>query len=122
MRYIMNRDRQNSIESFAFVISTAVTVGLCCGFVSNLGADELASSRHEIELECRINPNDAPVESLVRLPGLGTGRAGAIVAYRTDFNRTSGTSRAFQHCDDLRKISGIGPKTVQEMSEWIKFE
>ena len=122
MLYIMNRDRQNSIQSFAFVISTAVTVGLCWAFVSNLGADESASNRHKIELECRINPNDAPVESLVRLPGLGAARAGAIVAYRADFNRTSGTSRAFQHCDDLRKISGIGPKTVQSMSKWMKFE
>lgn len=76
----------------------------------------------EIELESRINPNVAPVESLVRLPGLGISRAGAIVAYREGFNRANGARAAFERGDDLQKISGIGPKTVQDMGEWIKFE
>ncbi len=78
--------------------------------------------QHKIELESRINPNIAPVESLVRLPGLGISRAGAIVAYREGFNRTNDARVAFERGDDLQRISGIGPKTVQDMSEWIKFE
>jgi competence ComEA-like helix-hairpin-helix protein len=118
----MDRDRQNSIQSFAFVVSTCVAVSFCCGFVSNPGADESTLDRHEIELKSRINPNIAPVESLVRLPGLGISRAGAIVAYRESFNRANGARAAFERGDDLQKISGIGPKTVQDMSEWIEFE
>ena len=78
--------------------------------------------QHAIELENRINPNIAPVESLVRLPGLGSSRAGAIVAYRRSFNRANGASAAFQCGDDLQKIRGVGPKTVQRMSDWIEFE
>jgi len=78
--------------------------------------------QHKIELESRINPNIAPVESLVRLSGLGISRAGAIVAYRESFNRANGARDAFKRGDDLQRISGIGPKTVQDMSEWIKFE
>ncbi len=122
IRHIMNRDRQKSIQSFAFLLSACVAVSFCCGFVSNPGAGESTSGQHEVELESRINPNVAPVESLVRLPGLGISRAGAIVAYRESFNRANGASRVFQRCDDLQKISGIGPKTVQDLSEWIKFE
>ena len=118
----MDRDRQNSIESFAFVVSTCVAVGFCCGFVSNPGARESTSAQHEIELESRINPNVAPVESLVRLPGLGFRRAGAIVAYRESFGRATGANPAFLRCDDLQKISGIGPKTVQDLTEWVKLE
>lgn len=72
-------------------------------------------------MEGRINPNEAPIESLVRLPGLGIGRAGAIVAYREDANREGGKP-AFQDCDDLEKVRGIGPKTVQDISEWLKFD
>jgi competence ComEA-like helix-hairpin-helix protein len=118
----MDRDRQNSIQSFAFVVSTCVAVSFCCGFVSNPGADESTLDQPEIKLESRINPNVAPIESLARLPGLGISRAGAIVAYRESFNRANDTRAAFEHGDDLQKISGIGPKTVKGMSEWIKFE
>jgi competence protein ComEA len=78
--------------------------------------------RHAIELENRINPNIAPVESLVRLPALGISRARAIVAYRKSLNRANGTRAAFECGDDLQRISGVGPKTVQRMSDWIEFE
>lgn len=122
IRNIMDRDRQNSIQSFAFVLSVCVAVGFCCGFASSPKAGESTSVQHEIETESRINPNYAPVESLVRLPGLGISRAGAIVAYRESFNRANGARAAFERGDDLQKIKGIGPKTVQGMSEWITFE
>ena len=72
-------------------------------------------------MENRINPNQAPVESLTRLAGLGPGRAGAIVAYRENLSR--GAKRpAFRNCDDLQNVRGVGPKTVQTISEWLKFE
>lgn len=118
----MRQARQNSIQSFAFVISVCAAVCLCSGFVTNLGRSESTSGRREIALEGRINPNDAPVESLVRLPGLGAGRAGAIVAYRENFNGKDGESLTFQDCDDLQEVSGIGPKTVQNISEWLEFD
>ena len=118
IRNIMDRDRQNSVQSFAFVLSVCVAVGL----VSVLWAGESTSAHHKIEMESRINPNHAPVESLVRLPGLGIGRAQAVVAYRESFGRASGTSTAFERADDLQRIKGIGPKTVHGMSAWVKFE
>ncbi len=118
----MDRDRQNSVQSFAFVLSVCVAVSFCCGFISNPRADESTSAQHKIEMESRINPNYASVESMVRLPGLGISRAGAIMAYRNSFNRANAVRPAFERGDDLQKINGIGPKTVQGMSEWIKFE
>lgn len=118
----MNQARQNSIQSFAFVISVCIAAGFCRGFISNTGESESISSLKKIELDSRINPNDAPIESLVRLPGLGISRAGAIVEYRNSFNEKDGKNQAFQNPDDLQKITGIGPKTVQNLSEWIKFE
>ena len=56
------------------------------------------------------------------MPGLGISRAGAIVAYRESFGQADGVSTAFERANDLQKIKGIGPKTVQGMSEWVKFE
>jgi len=76
----------------------------------------------EIELESRINPNNAPIASLVRLPGVGIGRAGAITAYRENFSSCQPNRQAFQNPDDLQQVKGIGPKTVQNISKWLKFK
>lgn len=74
-----------------------------------------------IRLDSGINPNEAPVQSLIRLPGLGVERAEAIVAYR-EHARREGANPAFKNCEDLQKIRGIGPKTIQDISEWMTFD
>jgi DNA uptake protein ComE-like DNA-binding protein len=49
------------------------------------------------------------------------GRACAIVSYREGAFR-EGRSPAFESCEDLQKVSGIGPKTVENIGEWLEFE
>ena len=118
----MRQARQNRIQSFAFVTSVLVAVCFSFGFISNSGRGQQNYSRCEVGLEGRINPNHAPVESLVRLPGMGPVRAGAIVEYRENFNEKNAGSPAFQNCEDLQKIKGIGPKTAQNISELLRFD
>jgi competence ComEA-like helix-hairpin-helix protein len=111
--------RQKNIQSFAFVLSMCAAFCLCLAFVSGfVGTGQSC----EIELESRINPNYASIESLVRLPGIGLSRAGAIVAYREKFSNANGENPVFQSSNDLQKVRGIGPKTVQNIGEWLKFE
>ncbi|MHC4619479.1 MAG: ComEA family DNA-binding protein [Planctomycetota bacterium] len=111
---------QERIESLAFLIGAAVCV-LVCGYFAVF---EFVGSGDPdgLELEGKINPNSAAVGSLVRLPGIGMGRAGAIVAYRESAGGREGDSPVFQSCDDLQKVSGIGPRTVQNISGWLRFE
>lgn len=119
-KLIQTDARQNRIQLFAFVI--AVSVAVCfsiCFVVSSLL--ELGQS-YEIGLDEKINPNDAPLASLVRLPGIGIGKASAIVAYRRDFSERNDNKAAFENCDDLQKVKGIGPKTIENISEWLEFE
>jgi competence ComEA-like helix-hairpin-helix protein len=87
--------------------------------VSSVGGIEQPSG---IRLENRINPNYAPQVSLMRLPGIGKKRADDIVAYRESFGK--GHGKAFRNCEDLQKqkVKGIGPKTVANICEWLKFE
>jgi competence ComEA-like helix-hairpin-helix protein len=118
----MIRTRQNRIQSFAFVIGVFLAVCFSLGFVLNPGRYESDFGRCDITLDSRLNPNNAPIESLVRLPGLGIGRAGAIVAYRESFSEKNSGSRAFHDYNDLQKVKGIGPKTVQNIGEWLKFD
>ena len=115
----MGQARQKHIQSFAFVLSGCAAFCLCLGFVSEFVGTGQSS---EIKLDNRVNPNYAPIESLVRLPGIGVSRAGAIVAYREKFGDTDGGNPVFQSANDLQKVRGIGPKTVQNISEWLKFE
>jgi competence protein ComEA len=111
---------QTRIQSFTYVIATGVCMLVCVYFAAShvLGPEQA----NRIELDEKINPNVAPVGSLMRLPGIGIGRAGAIVAYREDFGETNSDGPAFKDVDDLQKIKGIGPKTAENMRQWLKFE
>jgi DNA uptake protein ComE-like DNA-binding protein len=66
-----------------------------------------------------INPNTAPKESLVRLPGIGPARAMTIVDYR---KAHSNKGPAFRTPADLDAIAGLGPKTIEKMMPWILFD
>lgn len=112
--------QQGTIQSFAFVIAASVSVLLCGVFVfsASLPPQKLCQA----ELDSRINPNEAHLGNLVRLPGIGITRAGAILAYRDNFNQNKEQRQAFRNCDDLQKIRGIGPKTAQNICKWLKFE
>jgi competence ComEA-like helix-hairpin-helix protein len=113
---------QYRIQSFAFVISICAAVVFSCIFISNLPSFEQASKERKIRIDNRINPNNASMASMARLPGIGPVRAEAIIKYRDNFCGKDGDSQAFRLPDDLQKVNGIGPKTVQNISEWLKFE
>lgn len=110
---------QSRIQGFAFVISAAICV-LAVAFFS-FSYFSKVGEQVEIVLSGRINPNDAPVASLVRLPGVGPARAEAIVAYREEYVKAAG-KQAFANCDDLQKVKGIGPKTAEGLRKWVRFE
>jgi competence ComEA-like helix-hairpin-helix protein len=107
---------QNRIQSFAFCLALTAVIFVSLYFaVSSVCGNEQPV---EIRLENRINPNYAPQASLARLPGVGEGRARAIVDYRENFR----DNKAFRNCGDLQKVKSIGPKTASNICEWLKFE
>ncbi|MDD5064914.1 MAG: helix-hairpin-helix domain-containing protein [Phycisphaerae bacterium] len=107
---------QNKIQSFAFclALSAAVLISVCFT-VSIAGGFEHPG---EIRIESQVNPNYAPRASLARLPGVGNRRAEEIAAYRENFS----DRKVFRDCEDLQKVKGIGPKTAEDICEWLKFE
>jgi len=62
----------------------------------------------------KIDPNTAPVASLMRLRGIGRAKADAIVAYRKEHGRD-----AFQTPDDLARVHGIGPAIVRRARDHL---
>ncbi len=110
----------NKIQLFAFVVAAGMAVAFClCFALVGVAADDKMGT---VELERRINPNDAPQASLTRLPGVGMVRAQAIVTYREQFRQNGKGDLAFRDCNDLRNVKGIGPVTARQMCEWLKFE
>ena len=60
----------------------------------------------------RFNINQASIEELMDLPGIGATRAQDIVEYRKE-------NGPFQSVDDLLQISGIGEKTLERFKDQL---
>jgi DNA uptake protein ComE-like DNA-binding protein len=69
----------------------------------------------------KVNPNDAPVASLMRLPRIGLTRARTISACRDDFARQGGRGPAFTRAEDLQRVRGIGPGIVEDLRPCLQF-
>jgi DNA uptake protein ComE-like DNA-binding protein len=75
------------------------------------------------QIDQRIDPNTASWQELACLPAIGEVKAKRIVQYRHErgVHPESKVSAVFRHPDDLRAIRGIGPKTTQKISPYLKF-
>lgn len=60
----------------------------------------------------RLNINTAGLGELQSLPGIGPARAQAIIEYREK-------NGPFQDISELKKISGIGPKTFEKLQDKV---
>ncbi|WP_355659917.1 ComEA family DNA-binding protein [Halomonas salifodinae] len=61
-----------------------------------------------------INVNQADAEMLAELPGIGAAKAQAIIEDRE-------ANGPFSDPDDLTRVSGIGPATVDAMRDQLEF-
>ncbi len=61
-----------------------------------------------------IDPNTAPAEAFLIIPGIGEKTAAAIVAERE-------TNGAFYYPEDLLAVKGIGEKKLQVMRPYLCF-
>ncbi|AWE08116.1 transporter [Lysinibacillus sp. 2017] len=60
----------------------------------------------------KINLNQADENGLTQLPGVGPSKAKAIIQYRTEQGQ-------FQVIEDLKKVTGIGEKTFEQLKDLI---
>lgn len=60
----------------------------------------------------KINLNKANESELTQLPGIGPSKANAIIGHRTEQGN-------FQTIEDLKKVTGIGEKTFEQLKDLI---
>jgi len=104
-------------EGFSYLLICLVVFSLAVIF--SFGVMKNTSKVAAVQFQSRINPNDAPVSSLVRLPQIGMSRAEKITAYR---QANSGEGPVFTCPDDLQKVNGIGPVIAGGLAEYLRFE
>ncbi|MCM3324606.1 helix-hairpin-helix domain-containing protein [Cytobacillus kochii] len=63
----------------------------------------------------KINLNQATVEQLETLPGIGPSKAEDILSYREEVG-------SFKAIEDLKEVSGIGEKTFEKLKELISVD
>jgi hypothetical protein len=83
-------------------------------------------------IESRLDPNAAEWYDLTRLPRVGEGLARRIVAYREarilewrsdqPDATTDPVPPVFRKPEDLLPIKGIGPKTLEQIRPYLRFD
>jgi hypothetical protein len=72
-----------------------------------------------------LDPNTAPWWELAALPEVGESTAKEIVAYRQAHAKNEGghpDSPVFRRLLDLDAVRGIGPKTLQRIGPYLRFD
>jgi DNA uptake protein ComE-like DNA-binding protein len=110
-------DVGNTTQSFSYLLACIFCLALAIFF--SPGVIVQTGDTPVVQLQTRINPNDAPVASLVRLPQIGITRAEKIVAYRQE---NADDEPVFTCPDDLQKVKGIGPVIAAGLSVYLRFD
>lgn len=113
------RWRRRRSQAWGFLVATGFAV-VATGFLVPAAWPGRVDT--PTSLVARINPNTATAASLARLPGIGWTRAQAIIVHREHVDRARPGAVAFRSPEDLQRIPGIGPKTVQDLTPWLEFE
>jgi hypothetical protein len=108
------------VESVGFICLTCLCVAAGIAFAA-CGRD-ISAQRAAFGIDDTINPNNASPTSLARLPRIGPARAREIVSYRSQSSERAHPGPVFGRPEDLRKVSGIGPATVEAVRPWLSFD
>ena len=95
------------VVSFQYTTSKKAPIN-----TENGGGPSGASS---LNITDKINLNTATLEQLDSLPGIGPSKAQAIIDYREK-------ESIFTKPEDIKKVSGIGDKTYEQIKDMITVE
>lgn len=73
------------------------------------------------ELQDKLDPNTATASDLSALPNLGPAMARKIIEDREHFQKDHPNQPAYQKLEDLQRIKGIGPATLENLKPYLMF-
>ena len=116
----LSNQRHRPLWQAAFITAACICTAAAVPFAARCLAP--AANQTPLQLPQKLNPNTAPVASLIRLPGIGINRAEAIHAYRRRARNDDTAKLPFEKPEDLQNVPGIGPRTVERISPWLVFD
>ncbi|MEN6576660.1 MAG: helix-hairpin-helix domain-containing protein [Phycisphaerales bacterium] len=112
--------RLEAAQSLGFIVGSCVCLFLSAAFAAQV-LDGAVPPPRLLPAE-RVNPNEASVASLARLPGIGATRARAIIAFRDRLEAPATQKAVFRCAEDLIAVRGIGPATIEGVRPWLRFD
>jgi len=96
------------VEDGSHIYVPYKSAGITSSSDSEVGTYTMSESGEMIVL---ININQAALEVLITLPGIGPVTAEKIISYREE--------QTFTRIEEIQKVPGIGPSTYQEIEMFI---
>lgn len=81
----------------------------------NAGKEQLKLSSKESALNRKINLNNAAIDDLILLPGVGKSIAQRIIEYRE-------VHKGFKKPEEIRNVKGIGEKKYDKLKNLVTIE
>jgi hypothetical protein len=106
-------------------VVAAVLLALIATWAGARSLDRFDARTPLPQIDSKIDVNRAPWWELTLLPGIGEGKAKALVEFRAVQRAKNGWDEdqsVFRSPEDLQQVHGIGPKTVERMAPFVRFD
>lgn len=98
------------LSIMGIIVAVVLMTGIIMSTAVTAGNKTFETSNKVVDIA--ININTATVKELSSLSGIGKKKAEAIIAYRNNNGN-------FSDINDLRKVEGIGRKTLEKIKDKI---
>jgi competence ComEA-like helix-hairpin-helix protein len=98
----------------ALFVGTAVLYHKKLNPAGYLSLQNISFEEKEIKSE-KINLNEATIEELMKVKGIGHVLAGRVISYRDKYG-------PFGRVEDIKEIKGIGDKTFEKIRKGLTIE
>lgn len=120
------RSASSAVSPHVYVAGVAVVAAFVALVAHQIRVpipDSHAAKRNVRAILTRIDPNTATLAELSTLPGIGETKAQCIIAFRESHRGIASQNEAvFRRPQDLAGVKGIGPRTVEKLRPWLRFD
>jgi competence protein ComEA len=106
---------ENTVESSPVAMGIGIIGAESAGIADGTVTGSAAAASSSSSDDGKININTASESELCNIPGIGTTRAAAIIAYRQEHG-------SFQSAEDIMNVSGIKQGTYEKIKDSIKVD
>ena len=113
--------RQRLALSLLILLILSYLLVLYINHPSRISTPQPTKAPRALDLEDQLDPNTARASDLAALPNLGPAMARKIIEDRDHFQKDHPHQAPYQKLEDLMRIKGIGPATLENLRPYLRF-